>query len=592
MNFVAGFPSLNVKAPGSFDPATILNSLINTITIGNKNGKRIPGTPDNSHHNTRISWYADDSWRVTSNFTLLYGLRYEVDTHPLNNDLNKPAIVAPILPAGTAPTPINKRNFAPSAGFAWDPFNDHKTSIRGGFGLYYAMRISNLVTNERASLAPFNSGNDTIALQRGTSGRVDFKRDGTLVFDFTPAISGTVQTALPIITAGQAVYVSAPPLTVPTLQITRTGLVISNNLQTPYSQQLNIGVQRELPLNSILDVNFIYARTVHEFMRDGDGGNIFPGNGMRIILGDGQPASRTVTVITSDGFSRYRALTARWDKRFSRRFQFTASYALSRLETTTPDGLGLGAGTLVNRNSLANFGPGALDRTHRFTVNGIVELPHGFRVSTIATAYSGLPGSILVGSADLRGDGTNGSLLPGTHRGSLNRDVDSPAKLNSLIRAYNLATAGSPLPREETGNAPFLPEVPDSVSFGDSFVSTDLQITKVFAFKERFKLEFSAQMFNLFNVSNLVGPAGLPSTPFNGTLTTLSSLPAGFTRGSDGSLRDAAGSRVVVGGSFIDASGKPVVIRRGFASSGATRPAIPTGTGLPRAAQFGARFTF
>jgi outer membrane receptor protein involved in Fe transport len=211
MNFVAGFPSLLVFGPSSFDPNAILNSRIDTITIGNKNGKRIPGTPDNAHHNTRISVYVDDGWRMKPNFTLRYGLRYEVDTHPLNNDLNKPTIVAPVLSAGTAPTPINKKNFSPSLGFAWDPTGGHKTSIRGGFGLYYAMRISNLVTNERASLAPFNSGNDTIALQSAAQPD-SWKRNfsGTEV-NFTGAITGTVREALPIIAAGQAIYVAAPP---------------------------------------------------------------------------------------------------------------------------------------------------------------------------------------------------------------------------------------------------------------------------------------------------------------------------------------------------------------------------------------------
>jgi len=592
LNFVAGFPSLTTVPPSSFDPASILNASISTITIGNRKGLRIPGTPDNAHHNTRISLYADDSWRVTTNFTLHYGLRYEVDTHPLNNDLDKPSIIAPLLPAGTAPTPINKKNFSPSLGFAWDPTGSHKTSIRGGFGLYYAMRISNLVTNERASIAPFNSGNDTIGLQSGSSGIVNFKNDGS--FDFTPAISGTVQTALPVITAGQAVYISAPAVSVSTLEVTHTGTVISNDFQTPYSQQFNLGVQREVPFKGILDVNFIYSRTVHEFMRDVDAGNIFAGNGTKRILGDGTQADKQITLITSDGFSRYRALTARWDRQFSNRLQFTASYALSRLETTTGDGLGLGAGTLVNRNPQANYGIGPLDRTHRFTLNAIYELPHGFRFSTITTAYSGLPQSITVGTSDLAGNGVNGSLLPGTRRGSLNREVDTPAKLNALIRAYNLSKGGTPLPRG--GRAPFLPEVPDNITFGDSFVSTDLQLSKVFSFKERFKVELTAQVFNVFNVSNLVGVAGLPSTPFNGTLSTFSSNPSGtpgqgFSLGSDGTLRDAMGSRVVIGGNFVGSAG-PVAIPTAFASFSATRPALATGTGLPRAAQFGARFKF
>lgn len=583
-NFAAGFPTITITSPASRAVADILSQSIVSATIGNRNGKRIPGTPDNSHRNTRLAWYVDDTWKVKPNFTVSAGLRYEVDTHPLNNDLRKPDYIKPILPNGTDPTPINHNNFAPHLGIAWDPFQDHKTSIRVGGGIYYAMRISNLVTNERASIAPFNSGNDTIGLARGSSGLVDFNRDGIPDYDFTPALTGTLGAALGVIDAGQKVYIAAPQLSVPTIAITHTGTVITNNLKTPYSQQLNAGVQRQLPGNSIIDVNFLYSRTVHEFMRDVDAGNLFAANGPPIPMGDGKPVDRQITLITSDGYSRYRALTVKYDKRFEKRFQLTGSYALSRLETTTADGLGLGAGALVNRNPKGNWGPGALDRTHRFVANGIVDLFHGIRVSVISTAYSGLPTSILVGSADLNGDGINGDLLPGTGRGALGRSVNSVEKLNQLVRQYNQSTGGKTLPRG--GRAPFLLEVPDSVRFGNPFVSQDLQVSKTFSIKERVKILLTAQMFNLFNISNLVGPAGFATSAFNGTLTTVNSdgsgAPTGFRLGGDGSLLNAAGGKALAG---VDRAS-------GFASFSAVRPSTPTGTGLPRAAQFGMRISF
>ena len=589
-NFVAGFPSFQqVQAPAVRTPEGVLDGIVVQVIVGNKNGKRIPATPDNSHRNTRLSWYVHDSWRIVPNFTLNYGVRYEVDTHPLNNDLNKPDLARTFLPGGTAPTPIDKNNFAPQLGFAWDPFKDHKTSIRAGAGIYYAMRISNLVTNERATLAPFNSGNDTITLTQGTSGVQDFNRDGTPDFDFTPALGVSVRQAIPIITAGQAKYVAAPQASVPTLQITRTGVLINNgDFSTPYSSQVNAGVQRELPGNSIIDVNFIYSRTVHEITRDIDGSNFFIGNGAPIRLGDGSLPDRNITVVRSDGFSRYRALTAKWDKRLSKRYQLTASYALSRLETTIPDGLGLGTGLsanqgpLINRNPRANFGPGGLDRTHRLSVHGLVDLPGGFRVSMISTAYSGLPAPIVV-SADLNGDGITGDLLPGTRRGSLNREVDTPAKLNKFIRDYNLAKGGKPLPRG--GLAPFVIEVPDNLRFGDSFISQDLQVSKIIKFHERLSVELSAQLFNIFNVSNLVGSGGGPGSEFNGTLTTIAAAngaPSGFGLGTDGSLLNAQGNRALAG---VDRAS-------GFAGFSAIRPSISTGTGLPRAAQFGMRIIF
>src|SRR5262249_47180209 len=150
---------------------------------------------------------------------------------------------------------------------------------------------------------------------------------------------------------------------------------------------------------------------------------------------------------------------------------------LSRLNTTSTDGLGQGGGVLVNRNVAANYGPAQLDRTHRLTMNGIVELPYGIRASLLSTHSSGLPQSIQVGSADLNGDGLTGDLPPGTHRGSLGRDVDSVDKLNTLIRQYNQTLAGKLSPRNQRN--PYLFEYGPGVKFNDSYISQDLQLSKI-----------------------------------------------------------------------------------------------------------------
>jgi hypothetical protein len=130
-------------------------------------------------------------------------------------------------------------------------------------------------------------------------------------------------------------------------------------------------------------------------------------------------------------------------------------------------------------------------------------------------------------------------------------------------------------------------DVPDSTRFGDSFISQDLALSKDFKIREKLHVEFTAQMFNVFNISNLVGSAGFPGSAFNGTLTTVNSDNAGaptggFKLGGTGGLLNAAGNRALAG---VDRA-------TSFASFSAIRPSIPTGSGLPRASQFGLRIRF
>ncbi|MGB8064527.1 MAG: TonB-dependent receptor [Candidatus Sulfotelmatobacter sp.] len=107
-------------------PGDLLTPLLPTITSLQSASFGLPqvyqqgfGNPVYPYYTRPLTGiYGQDSWKVTPSFTLNYGLRYELDSQYL-------------------PLTTYKKDFAPRVSFAWDPFNDHKTVIRGGYGIFF-----------------------------------------------------------------------------------------------------------------------------------------------------------------------------------------------------------------------------------------------------------------------------------------------------------------------------------------------------------------------------------------------------------------------------------------------------------------------
>ncbi|HYJ91510.1 MAG TPA: hypothetical protein VEV84_09395, partial [Pyrinomonadaceae bacterium] len=331
------------------------------------------------------------------------------------------------------------------------------------------------------------------------------------------------------------------------LECTQTvsGPIFASNFQVPYSLQYSAGVQRELPWNMLLQVDYNYRKGIHE-----------------VVLYDINQASSVagprlsdfpvpVPFVDSSGFSTYSGLLARLDRRFKNGFQLTASYALSRFKAFNADSLGLGGGPTDLNNLRADFGPTGLDRTNRLVVSAIWELPFyrnatsfwkknflgNWNVSLISTAFSGLPESVfLPNNLDLSATGTFASYLPGTGPGAIGRSVHSIDQLNALIRAFNdninslpntVPCAGNPAARcDLQGSRIFrLAELPANTQLGgDPLISQDLRLTKTINFNERYRLQLIGEVFNLFNIANLVNVSDLV-LPVEGTpadqITTL-----------------------------------------------------------------------
>jgi hypothetical protein len=306
-----------------------------------------------------------------------------------------------------------------------------------------------------------------------------------------------------------------------------SGPIFSSKFQVPYSLQYSIGVQRELPWNMLLQVDYNYRKGLHEVV-------IFDANQSSAVAGPrladfGGP----VPVVDSSAFSTYSGLLARLDRRFQHGFQLTASYALSNFKAFNNDSLGLGGVPSDLNNLRADFGPAGLDRRNRLVVSAIWELPFfkndssywkknvigNWNVSLISTAFSGVPESVfLPNNLDLSATGTFATYLPGTGPGSIGRGIHSVDQLNALIRAYNQNINSLPnttsCDSSPTGRCDLQPdpdpvlrlaELPsDTPIGGDSVISQDLRLTKTISFGERYRLQLIGEVFNLFNVANLV----------------------------------------------------------------------------------------
>jgi hypothetical protein len=106
-----------------------------------------------------------------------------------------------------------------------------------------------------------------------------------------------------------------------------------------------------------------------------------------------------------------------FEKRFSRRWQFLASYAWS---SNVGNSFGNG---FDNTNWLANYGPLDRDMRHILNLSGVVELPKSFQLGWTSTYNSMPPFSAFLGGFDLNGDGTTGDLPPGTTVNQFNRSL-------------------------------------------------------------------------------------------------------------------------------------------------------------------------
>lgn len=484
-----------------------------------------PYNIDTAKVNNRYKLFVQDTWKVRPRFTLNYGLSWSFESTLVNSDLSRPAYLAPIYGSNLSPTNNNYHNFSPALGFAWTVDKSAKTVIRGGAGIYYDTESLYRRLQERSVIGPVGNGRVNVPNTAFTNifpGIVNLSRSGAPI-----AVGAALPTGeLTTLTLGQfnqilaqqgpAIAAARAPkdlndLSVRGIDINKSGAQLYlRNYPVQQGIHTTIGVQRQLFKDMVLSVDYVRRVYNHVLLDSGNGIdlNLYSRyiNGVRSpVIPACTPAQATtpkfecstgpIQFWVPGGHSVYNAMLVKLDKRFANRLQFTASYAL-----TSQHGY---ASTIFDlSNWSGSYGP--LGPRHILNVSGIVDLPWGLQFGFISTTQSVSPVTAYLNGVDLSGNGNSNttnaiSLLPGIPVNGLNRGYGK-ADLEKAVASFNGTYAGKKDARGLTIPAITLPS---GYSLGRAFNSQDIRLTKMFVFKERYRLQVFGEGFNIFNITNL-----------------------------------------------------------------------------------------
>jgi hypothetical protein len=453
--------------------------------------------------------YGNDTWKVRPNLTVNLGLRWSRFSPAYSNN-DRVSNYVPSLYDGKNPlsglvqadqaskaglgrslvNPYNK-GFQPRLGIAWDVFGDGRTALRMGFGRYMGRTqvIGDLLN--MALNPPWSTTVDT-GWQGGRTTLADCPTCRSL---------DTINSGLKNAVAGVG----------PNTAFT----AVSTNFRPPESWQWNVTISRELMKNTVLEASYVGNHGLHLWRSGLHYNDVVPSARLAIAkaIRNNEPTADLtaanaiykglgpITGDESSGDSRYNALQLWLNRRFSNRLAFQASYTWAHAITNVPL-TSFTAGTSDLFNYDLDRGDADLDRRQMFVANAVYDLPSfqkwgsvaknvlgGWQFNTIFSFLGGTPIEVLSG-ANTAGLGNGGNQRPDLVSGV-------PIYLKTGDRRQFLNPAAFSLP----GVGLFGNLGRGSVR-GPSTTNIDFSVNKNWRFRERYGVQFRAEMFNAFNHAN------------------------------------------------------------------------------------------
>ena len=469
-------------ATGSYNFPSVAAFLAGTansfnVTLGNQSSSIAEGA---------FGFFAQDNYRWRPNLTLELGLRYDWNMTPQER-YGRFVVFDPASSSlkrlGSGAEPIyqqNNKNVQPRLGFAWDPFKNGKTSVRGAYGIFVDQPMTSVVTG--------TAGNPPLATPLTFTGAIIFEN----AIDLAQA-------------AGLA------PATV------------DKRFSNAYLQSWNFNVQRELTGTVAVMAGYFGSKGTHLILRRNinqpiEGVRPFPAVSPSSPILPGTPLGN-ITQVESDGNSSYNALWISAGRAVARGLQVNASYTWSK----SIDYNSLSSQGIVVQNSYdlrGDRGPSSFDTRHRVVVRGIYDLPfrgnpfaEGWQMAAILQAQSGNPVNIV----------TTNSTVTGVVN-TLRPDVTGPIAILGTADRWFDTTAFMPVTR--------FGSLGRNVVIGPGFNNTDFSIMKRTDLREGLRMELRAEVFDLLNHANLGQPGNVVGSPAFGRIVNTR-----FPTGESGSSR-------------------------------------------------------